>query len=480
LWSENDGNGGTGTGSGTKKVPGEEIVGALGDHIGEHQVYIKLTGDTFRSSYFTETTGTAFAAWVRSAATGDAAALPANFSVHYGALFDDNTRLSLTYTGTPRDAPLVENARIRIPRDALTHGTFLDGDLFVVVTGCMVDMIGDDTASVVAEFKNAGKPVIAVPTPSFKGNAFLGYELLFKGLIDKYIEKSEKKDPLAVNVLGIVPAQDVFWKGNLREIKRLLEKLGLKANTFFGESETLENFKNAGKAGLNIVVSNSFGIESARYFEEEHGIPSLVTPFPIGALAGEDFLKTVGNALNIAPKHIEKVIAQEKSVYYDYLERLSDLYNDIDLQRYAVIVGDSNYAPALTRFLSDELGWLPELAVVTDFPDESGQKAIGGQLDRLNSGVKPRLYFDGDTSSVKKYLRDVWPRNRNSRYYDSFGPAVILGSAFERDIAQEFGFPLVPVSFPLTNRCVMNRAYAGFTGGLSLTEDIISYLVAGR
>ena len=356
----------------------------------------------------------------------------------------------------------------------------LDGDLFVVVTGCMVDMIGDDTASVVAEFKNAEKPVIAVPTPSFKGNAFLGYELLFKGLIDNYIEESEKKETLSVNVLGIVPAQDVFWKCNLKEIKRLLEKLGLKVNTFFGESETLSDFKNAGKAGLNIVVSNSFGIESARHFEEVHGIPSLVTPFPIGAIAGEDFLKTVGSALNIAPKHIETVIAQEKAVYYDYLERIADIYNDIDLQRYAVVVGDSNYAPGLTRFLSDELGWLPELAVVTDFPDEARQQAIAAQFSTLNSGVTPRLSFDGDTSSVKKHLRDVWPRNRNSRYYDSFGPAVILGSAFERDIAQEFGFPLVPVSFPLTNRCVMNRAYAGFTGGLSLTEDIISYLVAGR
>jgi nitrogenase molybdenum-iron protein beta chain len=69
----------------------------------------------------------------------------------------------------------------------------LDGDLFVVVTGCMVDMIGDDTVSVVAEFKNAKKPVVAVPTPSFKGNSFFGYALLFKGLIDKYKEQSSER-----------------------------------------------------------------------------------------------------------------------------------------------------------------------------------------------------------------------------------------------------------------------------------------------
>jgi nitrogenase molybdenum-iron protein beta chain len=356
----------------------------------------------------------------------------------------------------------------------------IDGDLFVVITGCMVDMIGDDTVSVVAEFKNAEKPVIAVPTPSFKGNAFLGYELLFKGLIDKYIEKSPEKDPLSVNVLGVVPAQDVFWKGNLREIKRLLERLNLKVNTFFGEGENLENFKKAGRASLNIVISNNFGIDAVKYFEEIHGIPYIVTPFPIGALAGENFLKTVGNALNVDPGLTAKVITEEKKVYYDYLERIADIYNDVDLQRYAVVVGDSSYAPALTRFLSDELGWLPELAVVTDLLDENQQKTVGAQFSGLNSGLTPAVKFDSDASSVKKYLRDVWPRNRNNKYYDSFGPAVIVGSSFERDIAQEFGFPMVPVTFPLTGRCVMNRAYAGFNGGISLTEDIITYLVAGR
>ncbi|MDR3335309.1 MAG: hypothetical protein LBT13_10575 [Treponema sp.] len=355
----------------------------------------------------------------------------------------------------------------------------IDGDLFVVVTGCMVDMIGDDTVAVVAEFRNAEKPVIAVPTPSFKGNSFYGYDLLFKGLISAYITKTVT-EPLSVNVLGIVPAQDVFWKGNLRELKRILEKLGLKVNTFFGEGETLENIRNAGQATLNIVVSNSFGIESAKYFEETHGIPYILSPLPIGALAGEHFLTTVGNVLHLDPPAIARVIAEEKSIYYDYLERIADIYNDVDLQRYAIVVGDSSYAPALTRFLSDELGWLPELVVVTDVLEEVQKTIVQSQCSGLNSGLKPHVYFDSDTSSVKKYIREVWPRNQNNRYYDSMSPTVIVGSSFERDIAEEFGYPLVPVSFPLTGRCVMNRAYAGFSGGLSLTEDIISNLVAAR
>jgi nitrogenase molybdenum-iron protein beta chain len=356
----------------------------------------------------------------------------------------------------------------------------VDGDLYVVVTGCMVDMIGDDTVSIANEFAGAGKPVIGIPTPSFKGNAFTGYELILKGLIANYIPKQEKKDKRTVNLFGIVPAQDVFWKGNLRELKRLLEKLGLRVNTFFGEGETLADIRNAGAAGLNIVVSNNAGIESARFFEETHGIPCLVTPFPIGALAAEDFLRQAGKALSIEGKKLEKIIAGEKEIYYDYFSRIADIYNDADLQRYALVLGDSNYAPAITRFISDELGWLPELVVVTDVLNDEQQNYVASRFGNLNSGLSPALRFDSDASSVKKYLREVWPRNRNSRYYDAMNPTVILGSSFERDLSDEFGYPLIPVSFPLTGRCVMNRAYAGFGGGLSFAEDVLSFLVATR
>ncbi|MDR2747994.1 MAG: hypothetical protein LBB77_11185 [Treponema sp.] len=356
----------------------------------------------------------------------------------------------------------------------------VDGDLYVVITGCMVDMIGDDTVSVANEFAHAGKPVIGIPTPSFKGNAFTGYELILKGLISKYVVKQEKKDPKTVNLFGIVPAQDAFWKGNLRVLKGLLEKLDLTVNTFFGEGETLDNIKNAGGAGLNIVASNNAGIESARFFEEVHGIPYLVTPFPIGALAGEEFLRNAGKALSLEAAKVEKVIAEEKDVYYDYFSRISDIYNDADLQRYAIVLGDSNYAPAITRFISDELGWLPELVVVTDVLEDEPREYVASRFDKFNSGLHPALRFDSDASSVKKYLREVWPRNRNNRYYDAMNPTVILGSSFERDLSDEFGYPLIPVSFPLTGRCVMNRAYAGFSGGLSFAEDILTFLVAAR
>jgi nitrogenase molybdenum-iron protein beta chain len=356
----------------------------------------------------------------------------------------------------------------------------MDGDIYLVLTGCMVEMIGDDVDAVAAEFADSENPVIAVHTPSFRGNSYTGYELVLQGLIKKYITRTPQKTAKAVNVLGIVPAQDVFWQGNLREIKRLLQGLGLTVNTLFGEGETLEDIKNSGQASLNIVVSDLYGIDAAQTFEEIHGIPFISTGFPIGAIATEDFLRTVAKALEIEETLVDKVIQQEKALYYNYLERLADIYNDIDLQRYAIVVGDSSYVPALTRFLADELGWLPELAVITDFVTEEQQDQLRGRFENYESGIKPAVRFDTDASSLKRYLAEIWPRNRNQRYYDSLTPTVVLGSVFEREFAVEFGFPLLTTTFPVTNRVVLNRAYAGTNGALSLVEDLISVLVAGR
>lgn len=368
----------------------------------------------------------------------------------------------------------------RLREQIATTLEVMDGDLYIVLTGCMVEMIGDDLEAVVSEFEASEKPVIAVHTPSFRGNSYTGYELVLEALIQKYAVKYPAKEPRLVNVLGIVPAQDVFWEGNLKEIKRLLSQLGLTVNTFFGEGETLDNIRNSGKSALNIVVSDIYGLDIAKVFEEVHDIPYIQTGFPIGADATADFLYAVSEALQLDTFLTQAVVEEEKQVYYAYLERLADIYNDIDLQRYAIVVGDANYAPAVSRFLSDELGWLPELTVITDFLDEAQQQALSRRFQNFESGLEPTVKFDTDASSVKKYITEIWPRNRNERYYDAMDPTVLVGSVYERDLAAEFGFPLLTLSYPVTNRVVLNRGYAGTNGALSLTEDLLTILVAGR
>ncbi|MDR2648492.1 MAG: hypothetical protein LBB94_02080 [Clostridiales bacterium] len=356
----------------------------------------------------------------------------------------------------------------------------MDADLYVVVTGCMVEMIGDDAAAAAAVFRDAEAPVLAIPTPSFKGDSYAGYDMALSGLFRGFTRLGAEKRKDTVNLLGLVPGQDAFYKGNLTELKRLLEQLGLRVNTFFGEGETLDNLRNASEASLNLVLSDRYGIKAAQVFEEIHGVPYRVLPFPIGAAQTADFLRAAAEAAGVGTAAASALIYREEDRYYDYLERIADIYNDIDLQRYAIVAGDVNYAPSVSRFISDELGWIPKLTVITDQLNAEETAKVQSRFSGWESGVYPLIKFDPDTSAVQRYFPLAWPQSANERYYDSFSPAVVIGSALERDFALQYSLPLLTVSFPVTNRIVLNQSYAGYNGGLSLASDLITLLMSWR
>lgn len=53
----------------------------------------------------------------------------------------------------------------------------MDGDLFVVMTACMVEIVGDDVKSVASRFSTNDKPVLALETGGFRGDSYDGYDL---------------------------------------------------------------------------------------------------------------------------------------------------------------------------------------------------------------------------------------------------------------------------------------------------------------
>lgn len=356
----------------------------------------------------------------------------------------------------------------------------VEGELYIVLTGCMTDIIGDDIHSVIKEFRERDVNIIGAETGGFKGDGYKGYELVLKTLIENYIEKKPQKSKNKVNLWGIVPGQDAFWRGNLNNLRVLLSKLGLQVNTFFTEEDTLEGIKNSSDAALNIVVSEVYGVDSAETFKDIHSVPYITSQLPIGPSATEEFIRKVSSVLDIDNNLRDNVIESENSLYYRYVDRIADSYNDQDFQRYAVVVGDWNYSVALTRFLADDLGWLPELTVVTDFFDEEKATKINESLAKLSFGYKTKVVYETDASEIQYHLSRHWPQSKGEKFYDSFSPAFVIGSHLERQLAVNIGAGHLTVTYPVGNRVVLTRGYTGYLGGLNLIEDIFSVLVAQR
>jgi nitrogenase molybdenum-iron protein beta chain len=88
----------------------------------------------------------------------------------------------------------------------------MEGRLFVVLTGCVSEVIGDDVDSVVREFQRSGVSIVAAHTGGFRGDSYFGYEELLKTLFRDYVKGVRKKTPRLVNLWGVVPGMDVFWR----------------------------------------------------------------------------------------------------------------------------------------------------------------------------------------------------------------------------------------------------------------------------
>ncbi|HWQ79516.1 MAG TPA: nitrogenase component 1 [Anaerovoracaceae bacterium] len=367
----------------------------------------------------------------------------------------------------------------RLDEEIRTTLEIMDGELFVVITGCVTEIIGDDIFAVIAGYRERGVDIVAANTGGFKGNSYHGYDITLSELARQYVKKGLPRQKGAVNILGIVPYMDSFWRGNLLGVRRLLELLGLKVNTFFTDEDSLESLRDSSSAELNIVLSDAYGLETARTYEEVHGVPYITATLPIGPTASESLLRAAAQTLQL-DVDVDAVIAEESRKYYKFLEPLADVYNDADLQKYAVVVGDVNYAVAVTRFLLDDLGWIPVLTQFTDILDEEQQARIAEKLAAPIPLPGPRVVFDTNASEAIRYISELYPKQESDKYAETLTPAFVVGSSFERALALKIGAPHLSVSFPVSNRAVLSRGYTGFDGGLTLIEDLLSAAVAAR
>ncbi|BBB93399.1 MAG TPA: nitrogenase component 1 [Methylomusa anaerophila] len=358
----------------------------------------------------------------------------------------------------------------------------MQGDIYVVLTSCVTEVIGDDVGAVVRPLQEGGTPIIFAETGGFRGNSYEGYDQVLKSVLRDFAPKTDHKQPGLVNLWGVTPNIDPFWRGNLTAIRTLLEKLGLTVNSFFTDRDSIDEIRRAGSAELNIVVSDVFGQGAAEMGQQIHGTPFIASPLPIGPTATDSFLRHVGGALKIDSPLVEELIYKENQRYYKLLEPLTDCFNDMDLQRYVVVIGDANYTIGITRFLSEDLGWLPEVAAITDILDECQQERLAGRLTALESGLTPKLIFHTDGGEIRRQVVEHWAQRRSEtgKYIHSLSPAFVVGSSLDRELAKDLGAAHLSVSFPVANRAVINRGYTGYDGGLTLIEDLISSIITGR
>jgi nitrogenase molybdenum-iron protein beta chain len=336
----------------------------------------------------------------------------------------------------------------------------MKGELFVVITGCVPALIGDDVESVVSEFKDRAK-IIHVKTSGFIGNAYLGYDQYYDAVIDTLLAPKAVERKL-VNIFGLVPNQNIFWKGDLINLKALLAKIGVETNTIFTDFDSLKAIERIPAAALNLVFSPWVGHQPVKRLEEIFGTPyEAFNYLPVGPKATADFLRRVAKRLKVPKKKVEDVIASEEKAAYRFTEYMAEMFMVAMPHAYFAVVGDSATVPAFIRYGTNELGWNPRLAVITDDPPEESRQEIESLLTTGLEGIfAPRVIFDYDSHRIRLALREQ-PLQ------------VMLASSLEKYIARnENEAHHLSVAYPVYDRLVVERSYVGFYGGIRLLEDM--------
>ena len=340
-----------------------------------------------------------------------------------------------------------------------------NGELFVVISGCVPSLIGDDVDAVVNEFRDK-VPIVHVNAPGFSGNSYEGYELFFEAIIDQLLTQKPKEKKL-VNIFGVVPYNHVFWKGELPTVKKLLGSIGVEANIIFTEEDGLSNIQKIPSAEYNIVLSPWNGHRAVKKLEEKFGTPFITFPgVPVGAKQTGEFLRTVAEKLDVPSDKVEEVIKKEESWNYRYMEYPGDAIILVRPHSYFAVAADSNTAISLTKFLTNEIGYLPDIVQLTDNPPEEYRERIVREiLDNIDTVVKPEIIFESDTYKIRKNLKD-----RPFQF--------LFSSSLEAPTAMEdFGALHVTSAFPVFNKSILVHNYAGYEGGLRLVEDVVSTFV---
>lgn len=372
------------------------------------------------------------------------------------------TQREVIFGGTDRLEELIE-ATLKI----------LDADLFVVVTGCIPDLVGDDVGSVVRGFQSRGAPVVYAETGGFRGNNFTGHEIVARAIIDQFVGAYDgEREPGLVNLWSLLPYQNTFWRGDLGEIKRLLEGIGLRVNLLFGpDSAGVAEWKAIPRAQFNLVLSPWLGLETAGHLQEKYGQPFLHIPLiPVGAKAAGEVLREIAAFAGVA-ETAEAFIAAEERTYYTYIEAFSEFYSQYrwGLPARFAIAADAAYALALSKFAVRQLGLLPARLIVTDNPPGEYRDAIAAEFRALDHDTEGNVEFLEDSYLIHQQIRSA-----------AFGhkPPLILGSTWERDLTKELKGVLMEIAFPASYEVVLTRSNVGYRGAITLLERIYSTAVS--
>ncbi|NJL50194.1 MAG: nitrogenase molybdenum-iron protein subunit beta [Blastochloris sp.] len=342
--------------------------------------------------------------------------------------------------------------------------------MIAVSTTCMAEVIGDDLHAFIETARQKGSVPddFSVPfahTPAFVGSHVDGYDVSVKGILDHFWKG---KTRVANAKINIIPGFDGFCVGNNRELKRILDLMGVEytliqdaADQFDTPSDGHFRMYDGGTkladvaAALNAKATISLQHWCTRKtldYVSETGQETASFNYPLGVGATDDLLMKVSE---LSGKAIPDALTLERGRLVD---AIADSQAYLHGKTYAIF-GDPDFVLAMARFVM-ETGGEPTHVLATN-----GTNAWAEDMRKL---LDSSPFGNGCQVWAGK---DLW-HLRSILFTEPVD--LLIGSSYGKFLEKDTGTPLVRLTFPIFDRHHHHRfPIMGYQGALRVLTAIL-------
>ena len=342
-------------------------------------------------------------------------------------------------------------------------------DLILLTPTCTSSILQEDLQNFVDRASlESNSDVILADVNHYRVNELQAADRTLEQIIRFYIEKS-KKDGSILQEKTLVPSANIigiFTLGfhnqhDCRELKRLLNDLGIQVNEVIPEGGSVENIRKLPKAWFNIVPYREVGLMSAVYLEQELKIPYISTT-PMGLVETAQFIREIAAILQDKSSiNFENYVDNQTR----FISQAAWFSRSIDCQnltgKRAVVFGDATHAASITKILSREMGIRVCCAGTYCKHDADWfREQVQGFCDET-------LITDDHTQVGNKIAE--------------LEPAAIFGTQMERHIGKRLDVPCGVISAPvhIQNFPLGYRPFLGYEGTNQIADLVYNSFTLG-
>jgi light-independent protochlorophyllide reductase subunit B len=324
-------------------------------------------------------------------------------------------------------------------------------EALLVGASCTAELIQDDPGGL-AESSGLSIPVVAVELPSYSKKENWGAAETFYQLVRRFAVKGAAK-PATCNILGPT-ALGFRHRDDVREITRLLTRLGIAVNVVAPMGATPTDLTRLGDASFNVVLYPETAGQAASWMQRNLGQP-FTKRIPIGVGATRDFIAEVAE---LAGVDASAVLAEEASNLPWYSRSVDSTYLT---GKRVFVFGDATHAVAAARVAKEEMGF--EVVGLGTYSREQAR-----EVREAAKALGLEALITDDYLAVEQAIADAHPE-------------LVLGTQMERHTAKRLGVPCAVISAPVHVQDFPARysPQMGFEGANVLFDTWVHPLMMG-